>query len=654
MARRLAWALLAAVAIGLVAAPAAWASSGGTLVPAGFLGLPSISSILEAIANGFTQALAGALVPGWLKHATVATIQSLVALPDPARWTHVGRLAGEMRWLGVSLMPVTIAVAAIRYWAMGITGQGSPASAVTRAAASAGVLVAYSWIVQQVVDGTNTITHAILGFPQVGNGLASLVSVLFAGALLSGVGSALMAVLVIVGLIFAVALFAIQMVVTLLLAVLTVAGPPLIAVSGVPELSHLARGWARALGVLALVPISWTVLFASAGALTLDATSASGASGLPGHVEAALAALATWVLAVKLPLMLLGELRGFLIGGFKSQGGGGGASGSAASVPMPGNARMKAAKDRLQSAASSGAPAVAGRVGAAAGALGAPQGGPLGALRRAGLRAAGRPGPPAANRGGIRARTTAAAAILRGHPVPGGRSGGARGSAQSAGTRRGANTAARPQRRKSTSGSASTGAAHGAGGAASASPQSTAAGQRSTARRPDAGGASRGAAPVAPARAGRGEKAKRKQTPSKPIQKPLTNERAPSRQRHSQPRPSEKPPAKRSGEPKPKHSPSQGASKPPQAGARPSRSRPTRPVNTTPKSAPAVRAKTGAAPKQRPSRPAARSEQTQRPQEPPASPKAAPSGRDAQQGSGRARRDPEQRAPNRDHRRRKQ
>ena len=64
---------------------------------------------------------------------------------------------------------------------------------------------------------------------------------------------------------------------------------------------------------IALVPLGWTVLFAAAGALTLDATSfTGGAGGLAGQIDAAFAGLITFVLAVKLPLMLFGELRHIL------------------------------------------------------------------------------------------------------------------------------------------------------------------------------------------------------------------------------------------------------------------------------------------------------------------------------------------------------
>ena len=66
-----------------------------------------------------------------------------------------------------------------------------------------------------------------------------------------------------------------------MLAVLIVAGPPLIALSAIPELSHLARSWAHALLAVALVPLGWTVLFATAGALCLDATSFTGGARWP-------------------------------------------------------------------------------------------------------------------------------------------------------------------------------------------------------------------------------------------------------------------------------------------------------------------------------------------------------------------------------------
>jgi hypothetical protein len=375
--------------------------------PLAFLGLPSLHSIIEGIAKGFFGALAHALVPNWLTHGTVATIQHLVALPDPASWTHVGQLQGDMVYLGAMLMPVTLAVSTVRYWLLGFTGAAHPAGAVGRCVWVTFVLVAYRWLVEQAVAAANTLTHAVLGFPVVASGLQRIIGVLFGGALLSGAGGVFGAFLVIVGVLFAAGLFAAQVLLTVLLAVMIVAGPPLIALSAIPELSHLARTWAHALIAITLVPLGWSVLFATAGALCLDATSfTAGAGGVPGHVAAAFAGLITFAIAVKLPLMLLGELRHLF--GAASLGGAGGALGQST---MPGTERVRSAHARLRSAALEGVPSLGRSAGRAAGALGAPAGGPLGAARR-GLAGAAR-------RSGILPGTVAGAAGLAGDGIAG-------------------------------------------------------------------------------------------------------------------------------------------------------------------------------------------------------------------------------------------
>lgn len=396
----------------LVLAPAASAATGsGQLVPLAFLGLPSLHSIIEAIAKGFFSALAGALVPGFLKHGSVALIQHLVALPDPAGWGHVSELEGDMTYLGMSLMPVSLTVCTLRYWMMGLTGAAHPATGIARCAWATFVLVIYRWLVEQIVAATNTLTHAILGFPVVANGLASIVTVLFGGALLIGAGGVFGAFLVIVGVAFAAGLFASKVALTDVLALAYCAGPLFVALWPVPELSHLMRVWGHALMAVVLVPLGWTLLFAVAGALTLDATSLSGgASGIGGHIDAAFAGLIAFVIAVKLPLMLLGELRHIL--GSASQrasGAGGGAQGQAT---MPGAQRMRAAHARLRNVGLEGIPSLGRSAGRAAGAMGAPAGGPLGAGRRGLAGAARRTGmvPAAAGAGALGGMTARSAA----------------------------------------------------------------------------------------------------------------------------------------------------------------------------------------------------------------------------------------------------
>ena len=392
--RRTAGLLGAVIAAELVLAPAASAFAGKPAAPVALFGIPSLHSIIQAIANGFFSALAGALVPSWLKHGTVATIQHLVALPDPATWPHVARLQSDTTFLGAMLLPVTLTIGAVRYWAIGLTGAAHPATAITRSVTVTGVLVVYRWGIEEAVAGTNTLTHGILELPAVGGGLQRIIGVLFGGALLTGGGGVFGAFLVIVGVVFAAGLFAAQVLLTVVLAVLIVAGPPLIAISAIPELSHLARSWGYAVLAVSLVPVGWTVLFATAGALCLDATSFTGASGgLPGHVAAAFAGLITFVIAVRLPLMAAGQLRHL----FHGPTGAGHAGGGAASR-TPGVERVRAAHARLRAVGLEGIPSVGRSVGRAAGALGAPAGGLVGATRRrvasASRRSGSRPGGP--------------------------------------------------------------------------------------------------------------------------------------------------------------------------------------------------------------------------------------------------------------------
>ena len=128
-----------------------------------------------------------------------------------------------------------------------------------------------------------------------------------------------------------------------------------------------------------LVPLGWTLLFAVAGALTLDATSVTdGAAGIGGHIEAAFVGLITFVIAVKLPLMLLGELRHILAGAsLRTNGGSAGR----------GRPRCPVSSEYAQRTHDCVAlglrePPPWRSAGRAAGALGTPAGGPLGAARR--------------------------------------------------------------------------------------------------------------------------------------------------------------------------------------------------------------------------------------------------------------------------------
>jgi hypothetical protein len=85
------------------------------------------------------------------------------------------------------------------------------------------------------------------------------------------------------------------------------------------------------------------------------------------------------VIAVKLPLMLLGELRHLFGAASFSRTSATSASGQST---IPGTDRVRAAHARLRSVAFDAVPSLGASAGRAAGALGAPRGGPLGAAAR--------------------------------------------------------------------------------------------------------------------------------------------------------------------------------------------------------------------------------------------------------------------------------
>jgi hypothetical protein len=140
------------------------------------------------------------------------------------------------------------------------------------------------------------------------------------------------------------------------------------------------------------------------------------------------------VIAVKLPLVLLGQLRHFLTAPSLHAG-----SGTQGQSTMGGSVRMRTAHARLRSATFEGVPSLGRSAGRAAGAMGAPAGGPVGAAGRGLAGAARRSGmlPGAAGglalgaaaeavgasrgamrreRGGLRERLRSSGAILANAP----------------------------------------------------------------------------------------------------------------------------------------------------------------------------------------------------------------------------------------------
>jgi hypothetical protein len=339
--------------------------------------LPSIGELLNAIVNGLFGALLSALTPSFLKHADVHTLEWLVALPnvaDASIWPTVGHLQQDMVWVAGAMLPTALVIAATRDTALSLGFRAHPANALLRVSGAVFWLVLYRFTVQNGVAFVNVLTHTMLSWPIVSEGLHRTVLVLFGGSILTGAGGAFLGLLGLVALVFAVCLFALKVLLLMVLAVLFVAGPLLIALTPLPAVGHLAQAWVLALVGICLIPVGWCIIFATAGAISLDVTNLGGGAHIGSRIVGAFAALATFYIAFKWPLMALGHVRGSLgILGVRPAGSGAGAVSDGALA-----VKAQGARARLQASM-----LAAGRgIGLAAGALGAPRGGLAGVASR--------------------------------------------------------------------------------------------------------------------------------------------------------------------------------------------------------------------------------------------------------------------------------
>ncbi len=341
--------------------------------------LPSIGELLNGVVNGLFGALLSALTPSFLKHADIHTLEWLIALPnvaDTAIWPTVARLEANMVWVAGAILPTTLIIATTRDSALSLSFRAHPGNALLRVIGAVFWLVLYRFAVTNAVAFVNVLTHTMLSWSIVAQGLHRTVLVMFGGSVIFGAGGAFLALLGLVALVFAVCLFALKVLLLMVLAVLFVAGPLLIALTPLPTVGYLARGWLLALVGICLIPVGWCIIFATAGAISLDVTNLGGGAHIGSRVVGAFAALATFYIAVKWPLMVLGHVRGSL-GGLGVRAG---APSSGGSVVSDGALAAKAQRARtgLQAAMLAG-----GRgIGLAAGALGAPRGGLAGLAAR--------------------------------------------------------------------------------------------------------------------------------------------------------------------------------------------------------------------------------------------------------------------------------
>jgi len=345
----------------------------------------SVSGILKTIAKLLFNVLAGAFLPGWLKHAPQDALRWLIALPDPAdplQWPTMHRLEQDTTAVAIAFLPLTFAIAVLRYTASSVTGAAHhPAESIGRVAGAAAGLVLFPWGFENAVAAVNVTTSTLLGFASIDHGLQRALTLMFAGGVAFGVTGPVVALLVIGAILLAVGLVMIKVGLLALFAILYVAGPLALAVSPVPELHGVWRMWLGILIALALIPVGWCLIFAVAGAISADITHIGTPPAIGTRLVGFFAGVLTFFIAFRWPFFLIGMIRsrGLLSGEVVS--GGGGTSRASGSVIE----RVRQSRAAL----SAGAGAAGAAISHVGNALGAPGGGLVGASRRVGAKAGG-------------------------------------------------------------------------------------------------------------------------------------------------------------------------------------------------------------------------------------------------------------------------
>ena len=275
-----------------------------------------------------------------------------------------------------------------------------PSRSVGSLGAAFGLLI-FPWAFSNVVAAVNVTTGALLGFADVDQGLQRALALMFSGGLLFGVTGPLVALLVIGAILLAAGLLVLKVGILALFAILFVAGPLTLAGYPIPELHGAFRVWSGLLIAVAMVPIGWCVIFATAGAISADITHISTPAAIGTRIVGFFAGVLTFFIAFRWPFFLIAMVRsrGLLSGDLGSAARRGATAAGGTSL----SARAHQGKLALLSAGGA-AGATASHLGRV---VGMPRGGVAGMAARGGLGLTGRAaGTPT----GIRARAGMAVA----------------------------------------------------------------------------------------------------------------------------------------------------------------------------------------------------------------------------------------------------
>jgi hypothetical protein len=286
------------------------ARADGGLIP----GVPDPGDVLGVVGDvGGSAAVSGMksileqLFGGIQAKLTTAVLQYLVKIPDFSGG-HVADLSTRMTAMAVALVGVVATVSIIRYSASGFLGGGDAFAGLEGLMRTAGsVLLVLAWapLFRLLVQLANGASTAVLAGSE--HDLADLFRAAIVGHFaLGGVGWIISIVIALAGSTMLLALIALKVALSITTVLLFVVMPVVIVLSALPEMAWVGRLAMRALVTCLAIPFTWAALFASAGAVTVDAITFSGGGGLLNQaIVKPLAGVVILFMTVSVPKMLM-------------------------------------------------------------------------------------------------------------------------------------------------------------------------------------------------------------------------------------------------------------------------------------------------------------------------------------------------------------
>ncbi len=280
----------------------------------------------EAVLKGFVHLLQ-AIFGGIEAHLITEVIAGLLAIPN-FNTGHVAGLEHTTTAIAAGMLTAVLTLSILRYYIAGLTNSSSGGfealQGLVRVVGAVGFIVLWPGVFSECLQIPSAFNHALLGSTSVQHNVALLFDaalVLGAGAFALNIGLGLIFV-ILIGLISAIVFLALlwmKVLLSVMMMFLYVSMPLCIVLWPVPELAWLATSAMKALGVAAIVPSVWAILFSLSAAVNADVlTIAPSHSIIDTVIIRPLAGITLMLLCITIPRFLM---RTALIGPHGQPGG---------------------------------------------------------------------------------------------------------------------------------------------------------------------------------------------------------------------------------------------------------------------------------------------------------------------------------------------